>query len=148
MRTRVALGVVGCIASALCLGGAKSARAAPLVYQPVNPSFGGNPGNSGHLLSLANAQNGYGPPPTATASASQTQAAQFLQQLQSRFLSALATNVTDAIFGDNAQNHGKVVFGSQTITFNRGLDAVAIDILDASTGQNTTISVPLLLAGP
>lgn len=26
-----------------------------LVYQPVNPSFGGSPLNSGHLLSIANA---------------------------------------------------------------------------------------------
>ncbi|MBC7156547.1 MAG: hypothetical protein H5U20_03415, partial [Rhodobacteraceae bacterium] len=35
---------------------AAPAIAGDLVYQPVNPSFGGNPGNSGHLLSIANAQ--------------------------------------------------------------------------------------------
>ncbi|MDO8802371.1 MAG: curli assembly protein CsgF [Phenylobacterium sp.] len=122
-------------------------EAAQLTYTPVNPSFGGNPGNSAHLLSVANGQNNYAPPAATPASASQTQATQFLQQLQSRFLSALASNVTEAIFGDNPQSSGEIVFGSQTIRFDRGLDAVAIDIFDATTGQTTTISVPVLLTG-
>lgn len=122
-------------------------EAAQLTYTPVNPSFGGNPGNSAHLLSVANGQNNYAPPAAAATSASQTQATQFLQQLQSRFLSALASNVTEAIFGDNPQSSGEIVFGSQTIRFDRGLDAVAIDIFDATTGQTTTISVPVLLTG-
>lgn len=34
-----------------------SATAGDLVYQPVNPSFGGFPGNSAHLLNLADIQN-------------------------------------------------------------------------------------------
>ena len=36
-----------------------SAAAEDLVYTPVNPSFGGNPFNSAHLLGIANAQKGY-----------------------------------------------------------------------------------------
>ncbi|MDO8911428.1 MAG: curli assembly protein CsgF [Phenylobacterium sp.] len=131
-----------------CILSSQEAQAAQLTYTPVNPSFGGNPGNSAHLLSVANAQNNYAPPTAAAATnASQTQATQFLQQLQSRFLSALASNVTEAIFGSNPQNSGEIVFGSQTIKFARGLDAVAIDIFDATTGQTTTISVPVLLTG-
>ncbi|HEX5379077.1 MAG TPA: curli assembly protein CsgF, partial [Phenylobacterium sp.] len=35
-----------------------------LVYTPVNPTFGGNPFTSGHLLAEANAQNQYKPEPT------------------------------------------------------------------------------------
>ncbi|WP_340643812.1 curli assembly protein CsgF [Phenylobacterium sp.] len=136
-----ALTLLACFAPPLC------AAAAPLTYQPVNPSFGGNPGNSAHLLAIAGAQNSYSAPAVTGASASETQASQFLQQLQSRFLSALASNVTDAIFGANPQESGQIVFGSQTITFNRGLDAVSIDILDATTGQTTNISVPILLSG-
>ncbi|HQT55697.1 MAG TPA: curli assembly protein CsgF [Phenylobacterium sp.] len=130
-----------------CVLSSQGAHAAQLTYTPVNPSFGGNPGNSAHLLSVANAQNSYAPPAAVTTNASQTQATQFLQQLQSRFLSALASNVTEAIFGSNPQNSGEIVFGSQTIKFVRGLDAVAIDIFDATTGQTTTISVPVLLTG-
>jgi curli production assembly/transport component CsgF len=38
---------------------ASTAFADDLVYTPVNPSFGGNPFNSSHLLGVANAQNDY-----------------------------------------------------------------------------------------
>ena len=40
------------------------AQAGDITYTPVNPSFGGSPLNSSHLLGLANAQR------TATASSS------------------------------------------------------------------------------
>ena len=141
------------LAATACLGAPVAADASQITYTPVDPSFGGNPGNSSHLLSIANAQNNYSAPVTATSggtggsSATQTQAAQFLAQLQSRFISALASNVTNAIFGANPQDHGQIVFGDQTITFDRGLDAVSISILDASTGQTTDISVPILVSG-
>ena len=126
-----------------------TASASQITYTPVDPSFGGNPLNSSHLMSVANAQNNYSAPKTpTTTSATQTQANLFLQQLQSRFLSALASNVTDAIFGANPQDHGKIVFGDQTITFDRGLDAVSINIFDSGTGQTTDISVPILVSGP
>ena len=130
-----------------------AAHASQITYQAVDPSFGGNPANSAHLLAIAGAQNNYSAPVASTGggsggpSASQTQAAQFLAQLQSRFISALASNVTNAIFGPNPQDQGQIVFGDQTITFDRGLDAVAINIIDSTTGQTTSISVPLLVAG-
>ena len=135
------------LAATACLGAPVAADASQITYTPVDPSFGGNPGNSSHLLSIANAQNNYSAPASTSSTATQTQANMFLQQLQSRFLSALASNVTDAIFGANPQDHGQIVFGDQTITFDRGLDAVSISILDASTGQTTDISVPILVSG-
>ncbi|TVV76780.1 curli assembly protein CsgF, partial [Sphingomonas solaris] len=48
--------------SLLCLIGASAPALAEIVYQPVNPSFGGNPFNSSHLLGIANAQNDYKDP--------------------------------------------------------------------------------------
>src|SRR5687768_2330768 len=41
-----------------------------IVYQPINPSFGGNPFNSAHLLGIANAQNTF-KDPKATSTSSQ-----------------------------------------------------------------------------
>jgi curli production assembly/transport component CsgF len=34
-------------------------------------------------------------------------------------LAALSTQITDAIFGDNAQDRGTITFGSQTVSFIR-----------------------------
>ena len=118
---------------------ASPAMAQDITYQPVDPTFGGNPFNSSHLLGIANAQNKYKDPNAKT---SQSQADIFAQQLQSRLLSALSSQIVDAIFGDNPQQHGTVTFGGQTIVFDRGLEDVTLTITDDDTGEVTTIVVP------
>jgi curli production assembly/transport component CsgF len=135
---RFGLGV-GLAAACCALAGASAAQ--DLVYTPVNPSFGGNPFNSAHLLGLATAQNDYQDPRRAATS---TQADAFSRQLQSRLLSALASQVTDAIFGDNPQERGRITFGGQTIEFVRGLESVVLTITNAD-GSVTTIEVPTFI---
>jgi curli production assembly/transport component CsgF len=115
------------------------AAAQDITYQPVDPSFGGNPFNSAHLLGIANAQNKYKDPSAKTTN---SQADIFARQLQSRLLSALSSQIVDAIFGDNPQQHGTVTFGGQTIVFDRGLEDVTLTITDDDTGEVTTIVVP------
>ena len=110
---------LACTAAALILA-APAAMAQDLVYTPVNPSFGGNPLNSSHLLAIANAQrqatardadDGSGTPQTPTTPGSDN-ADLFVRQLEGRLLSALAAQVTDAIFGETPQESGLVTFGS------------------------------------
>jgi curli production assembly/transport component CsgF len=111
---------------------AAPALAQDLTYQPINPSFGGNPFNSSHLLGIANAQNDY-------------QADIFARQLQSRLLSALSSQIVDAIFGENPQESGTISFGGQTIQFVRGLENVTLTISNDDSGETTTIVVPTFL---
>jgi curli production assembly/transport component CsgF len=118
------------------------AAAQDLVYEPINPSFGGNPFNSAHLLGIANAQNNYKDPKAA---ASGSQADIFARQLQSRLLSALSSQIVDAIFGENPQESGTITFGGQTIDFVRGLDAVTLNITNDETGEITTIVIPTFI---
>jgi curli production assembly/transport component CsgF len=120
----------------------QAASAEDLVYQPINPSFGGNPFNSAHLLGIANAQNKFKDPSAAT---SGSQADIFARQLQSRLLSALSSQITDAVFGENAQEHGVVTFGGQTIEWQRGLESVVLTITNNDTGEVTTIEVPTII---
>ncbi|WP_324749130.1 curli assembly protein CsgF [Sphingomonas sp. LY54] len=118
------------------------AAAQDLVYEPINPSFGGNPFNSAHLLGIANAQNNYKDPKSSTGG---SQADIFARQLQSRLLSALSSQIVDAIFGENPQESGTITFGGQTINFNRGLDAVTLTITNDETGEITTIVIPTFI---
>ena len=134
MRVRNAV-----LAAGLAIACSSAVSAEDLVYQPINPSFGGNPFNSSHLLGIANAQNKFKDPSAAT---SGSQADIFARQLQSRLLSALSSQIVDAIFGENPQQHGTIQFGGQTITFDRGIDAVTLTITDDGTGEVTTIVVP------
>lgn len=123
-----------------------AASASDLVYEPVNPSFGGNPFNSAHLLGLADRQNkhkdsgGFGMGSLQGNSAAE----QFVRNLQSRMMSSLAQQVNDAIFGENASESGRIVFGDQEITFERGLEGVHLVIVDHAAGSTTEITVPLL----
>lgn len=124
-----------------------------LVYTPVNPSFGGNPLNSSHLQGIASAQRNatafdYQEPttPGTTAANGRSQTDLFVAQLQSRLLSSLSAQVVDAIFGDDPQESGAVVFGTTTINFARGTDAITLIIADSLDGTVTEISVPLLIA--
>ncbi|MDP5348105.1 MAG: curli assembly protein CsgF [Paracoccaceae bacterium] len=138
--------------SLLALG--QGAMAQDLVYTPINPSFGGSPLNSSHLLSIANAQR------TATARDAETNdglsgsgidtpstsnADLFVRQLEGRLLSALASQVTDAIFGENPQDGGIVTFGTTTVEFQRTLDSIRLVIIDSLDGTVTEIVVPQLV---
>jgi curli production assembly/transport component CsgF len=138
--------------------GTSAAFAADLVYTPINPSFGGNPGNSAHLLAVAAAQK------TATAldaksststgtggtgtggSSTSSDVDLFISELQGRLLSALASEVTDAIFGPNPQDHGVITFGDTTVVFDNSGTAITLTITDP-TGV-TVISVPQLVTTP
>jgi curli production assembly/transport component CsgF len=127
-----------------CAISAQPARASDLVYTPINPSFGGNPFNSAHLLGIANSINKYKDPSAVDSS---NPANQFLRTIQSRLLSAVATQVTDLIFGENAQDSGVIRFGDQEISFVRGIDSVTLTITNFADGSVTEIVVPLLTSG-
>lgn len=110
-----------------------------LVYEPVNPSFGGNPFNSAHLLAIANAQNDFDRPEVEASSADDLD--RFISSLQSRLLSSLSTQVANAIFGEDAQDEGIIQFGEQTISFVRTLDGIQLTITDGD-GTSTVITIP------
>lgn len=112
-----------------------------LIYTPINPSFGGNPLNSGHLLGTAAAQKGS----KDSSGNTENDAELFVRQLQGRLLSALANQVTDAIFGANPKDNGVVKFGNTTVEFERTLDSIRLRITDSLTGTTTEIVVPQLV---
>lgn len=118
------------------------AVAQDIVHEPISPTFGGNPFNSNHILGTANAQNDYRDPRAASTS---SQADIFARQLQSRLLSALSSQLVNAIFGENPQESGTISFGGQTVEFFRSLDSVTIIIRNDETGEETRIVVPLFL---
>lgn len=131
--------VLRAVCAAICVACSAPVLAQDVVYKPINPSFGGNPFNSAHLLGIANAQNNFKDP---KASGSGSQADIFARQLQSRLLSSLSSQIVDAIFGENPQERGTIQFGGQTIEFVRGLEEVTLTITDDATGEVTTIVVP------
>ncbi|MCP1550959.1 MULTISPECIES: curli assembly protein CsgF [Methylorubrum] len=140
-------------ASALLALSAGPVLAGNLIYQPINPAFGGSPLNGGWLQSEANAQNipqardqrlnQIFTSQTGRAGQTLTQGQIFAQQLQSQLFSSLANQITRAIFGENAQQSGTFEFQGTTINFARQGANVRVDIFDGTT--TSTVVVP---AGP
>lgn len=124
--------IIGCCSPAL----------ADLLYKPVNPSFGGDSFNSNHLQGLAASQNQY--KESSSSSSSQSTTERFLSMLESRLYSSLASQVAEAIFGDNAQPTGTLVFDDQQITFVNDGTSIRLTVTDFTTGQVTNIVIPSL----
>lgn len=127
--------------------------AGSLVYTPYNPSFGGSPLNGPNLLALANAQNlplaeqnaaaaAAAKASSASGSSTLTSGQLFAQQLQSQLLSSFANQITQAIFGQNAQTSGTYTFGTTTISFVHASGQINITINDGKS--LTSIVVPAL----
>lgn len=153
-------GILRALPAVALLLSVDSARAADLLYTPVNPSFGGNPLNSTHLFAGANAQrtatasdadDGRGDTAigsgTGTTGTSTIDFDLFVRQLQSRLLSALSSQVTSAIFGEDAQDSGTITFGDQSVTFSRDPSQIEIVITDVADPNNsTTITIPQVVS--
>lgn len=116
-----------------------SPSCADIVYKPVNPSFGGDYLNSSHLQYLATTQKQHEEPED-----DQTASEQFLDMLESRLYSALASEVTDAIFGENAQPNGTITFSDQQVSYVNTGTEIQLIVTNFATGQVTTIVIPTL----
>ena len=70
-----------------------------LVYQPINPSFGGSPLNGNWLLTSAQLQDNTVDP--ATTEGTQDPFADFQSNLSRSILSQLSRSLTDQLFGES-----------------------------------------------
>jgi len=134
-------------AAILGLTGA-AAEASPLQYQPVNPTFGGNPFNGSFLLGTANANNFDHLTNPATQNLFNTQqstADQLRQALVSALISQASTLAVNAILGTTngtPVNSGTFVVAGETIAFNRVGGQINITLTDPN-GSQTQVSVPV-----
>ena len=130
----------GILAALALSAGATDAVAGSLVYTPTNPAFGGSPLNGSWQMQQATAGNHFNRAAPTTTPTEMTQSQIFAQQLQSQLYGSLANQITQAIFGTNAQQNGTFTFQGTTISFNKANGQTNITINDGST--ITQISLP------
>lgn len=120
------------------------AAAQDLVFQHVNPTFGGNPFNSSHLLSLAEIQNPYTEEEESASARSNSQSDLFVRQLQSRLLSSLSTGLTEVITGAEPGDSDTILIGDQQIFYERSLETIRVQITNLLDGSTTDIVLPVV----
>lgn len=125
---------------ALCVAGlavSSPALASEIRYQPINPSFGGNPFNGAYLLGNADAQNDNVRPRQEV-----DPIENFERTVTNSLLNRISQDITDQILGENAADSGEFSIGDTLLTFNRQGDIVVINIADVVGGTQTTVEVP------
>jgi curli production assembly/transport component CsgF len=125
---------------------AGTAQANPLVYTPVNPTFGGNPLNGPYLLNRADAQNRHTDPNAPAAVnplSAQSQLDQFNSALQQAILSRISAAVSSSVVGSD----GKLIPGTvQTQNFTISISDIGggklrIVTTDKLSGSSTSFEI-------
>jgi curli production assembly/transport component CsgF len=129
------------LGASLTLSGA--AHASPLVYEPINPTFGGNPANGAVLMDQATAQNKHQDPSLASLNSSQSTLDQFNSQLQQAILSRVASSVTSSIVGaDGTLKPGTINTGNFSISIVQVANGnLQVTTTDKTSGSSTTFVV-------
>jgi curli production assembly/transport component CsgF len=124
---------------------AGAGQANPLVYTPVNPSFGGSPLNGPYLLNRAQAQDRSKDPAASSLNplSSQSQLEQFNNALQQAVLSRISAAVSSSIVGpDGRLIPGTVETQNFLITISDlGGGRLRILTTDKLTGSSTSFDI-------
>ena len=117
----------------------------PLVYQPVNPAFGGSPLNGVFLLNRAQAQDRHKDPSAAPYQpfSSQSQLDQFNNALQQAVLSRVSGAVASSVVGpDGRLIPGVVETQNFTISISdQGGGRLRIVTTDKISGSSTSFDI-------
>ncbi|WP_338518707.1 curli assembly protein CsgF [Alteromonas gracilis] len=124
--------------------------ATELVYEPINPSFGGNPLNGAFLLSKANSQNAHSAPINE-----RTYDERLQESLERAYINRIVREITDLAFGEQElDDDGNPIpsifdqdslfvsgdFQVELITSNP--DSIIVNITNLLTGEVTVVEIP------
>ncbi|MGU3522354.1 curli production assembly/transport protein CsgF [Enterobacteriaceae bacterium C23F] len=106
-----------------------------MVFQFVNPNFGGNPNNGAFLLNEAQAQNSYKAPGGDDFGYTAPSALDnFTSAIQSQLLSGLLGNVATG-------KPGRLVTNDFIVDIQNSNGLLTLNVTDRSTGKTSTIQV-------
>lgn len=133
----------GLVAAALGAGLlASHAPASELIYQPINPAFGGSPSNAGWLMDSASIQNEHRLGVGTGAGGDDgtlTPAQEFAATLQRRLLFAVSDRIVDELFqGDDPEGNFQVE--GTVISYRREGNLLHLTIFDGV--NETEITIP------
>ena len=121
---------------------ARPGHAQDFTYEPKNPAFGGgNPFNYAWLQASATAQNMI-EDPSKTAAGQPDPLAQFASNVNQQVLSQLTSRLIASQFGTGAIKPGSYTVGGYQVNVTQGANGVEIVVIDVSTGNQTTVTIP------
>lgn len=132
MKNRIKISCATFIAT---IGIGMNAHSGELIYQPINPSFGGDPFIGNYLLGKAQAQD-TNTDPNVRSSQTLSSTQRLLQSLESRLISQLISDVSRGEVSEGSFDSDE--FGV-VVSDNSG--QLVVRVVDKVTGDVTEISV-------
>lgn len=127
--------------SPLLFGSQHTVRAQQFVYEPLNPSFGGNPMNYQWLMNSANVQNQH--EATALSRLVRDPIADFQASLQRQVLSQLTRDIIRRQMGDDTViKDSRFEFGEFNIELVPDPSGLKVIISNVLTGEQTSVTIP------
>jgi curli production assembly/transport component CsgF len=120
---------------------AGSVKGQDLVFEFVNPAFGGNTFNYQWLLSSADAQNTFEEAQDLLDLESDP-LQEFADDLNRQILNQLSRQLISDQFGEEGLQEGNYLIGSYEISVTSGSEGITVNIVDLDTGGQTSITVP------
>jgi curli production assembly/transport component CsgF len=127
------------VAAAVFLILTPAAQADELRYHPINPNFGGSPFNGAYLLNNAQEQRQFDAPEKKRPTALE----EFQDTVSRSLMSQISRQIADQILGEEAKDSGTFSVGDTTVNFHREGGQVVIDMMDAVSGGQTQITLPV-----
>ncbi len=117
------------------------AEAQELVHRFINPSFGGNPFYSEHLLGIANIHRP--DEPEEPAEPAPTDEELEAERLRARFITQLSSEIRSRIENAKPGETGQFELGDQRISFTRTATQTEIVFLNGRTGETNRVIIPV-----
>lgn len=135
MKNNITKVIMATLGTLLLTASVSNAAAGQLTYQPINPSFGGDPFIGNHLLNKAQAQD-RNTDPNARSLEPLSATDRLVQNLESRLISQLITDV-----GRGELNEGSFDSSDFSVVVRDDGGLLVLRITDKTTGDTTDISV-------
>jgi len=117
------------------LAASQPCPATELVFEFIDPAFGGNPLNGTWLLNQANVQNQFEDPNASDLN-------DFQSQLERRILSILSQRIALELLGEEGLPTGEFTVGDTLVEIIDQIDSITVKITDPTTGDETVITLP------
>ena len=140
---RLLMYVICGIVCILFLMPATESTATELVFEFINPSFGGSPFNGQWLLAQAEAQNKHKEKKEPWRMPERDLIEDFESNLNRQILYRLSNKIIDSAFGEEGLDPGQYTVGDYTIdVMVDAISGIKVTITDTVTGNTTTVKVP------
>ncbi len=115
-----------------------------LVWQPINPAFGGNPYNGSWLLNSAQSQKVEKKNDYSSRYSPKDPLQQFEESLNRQILSKLAQKIVESLYNEDGEmiEQGEFEMGNYSINIYEDNGTMTVSLLDILTGAQTIVEIP------